>query len=547
MLSSEERVFSVIFPHPPWGPLTYRGAAPPGGVVFVPLKHRVTVGVVWEEEPQVPEREIRPVAGFTGAVLPSWVLTALRRLAARTGHPPGKFLSHALPPGMEDLYHLQIRPRELPLRVPGVRRRLLEALSDRRWRAWKRLRQTTRATARDLLRLLEAGAIEIRERYPLWKEKAHSPPSSSSSLRMLYGLTLGEKRRLLHAWAPERPVMFWVADPSLARFWGHLLHWPVYSSATPPGMRRKLWEEALAGKVSGVVITRAGFLLPLPRPVLVVDEPWMEGFFFRTDLTLEAVLSSLPLPIRVFRSAPALPGEGSWPDVRVARRFPERSPRWKVGSRPHFLWRAVERALERGHNLAFWVGQKGFGFLRCQVCGWRARCPRDNVSLVLFRYPAPRLLCPRCGQESSPPLRCPTCGSEDLSARGKGLEAVAEEVKHRFPEARVITLTARPDNPAALRRLLLLWERGGADVLIGTWAARTAFVHPVTRWFVAWYPEGTLRSRKDEWRLALRLSWLSWMREEGRILLTARKDLPLFHHLARGSLRRYFERVYRET
>ncbi len=546
MSSNSARALSVILPHPPWGPLSYRGAAPRGGVVFVPLQHRVTVGVVWEKASAFPERALRPIAGFTGAVLPAWVLTALRELSTHTGHPPGKFLTHALPPGIEDLYHLHVRPRVLPLQVPGVRRRLLEALSDRRWRSWRRLRRTTRATARDLLRLLEAGVIEIREQHPLWEEPSLPLPPLSPSLRVLYGLTLEEKRRLLQMWASERPVMFWVADPSLARFWAHGLRWPAYTSAIRTSVRRKLWQDALAGRLPGVVITRAGFLLPLPQPVLVVDEPWMEGFFYRTDLTLSAVLSSLPLPIRIFRSGPEPHDKSMWGNLQVARRLPERSPRWKIRTRPHALWKAVERALERGHNLTFWVEHKGFGFLRCEACGWRARCPRDQVSLVLFRHPGPRLLCPRCGQESPPPSRCPSCGGESLTAQGRGLEAVAAELKHHFPEARILTLTARPDNPTAQKRLLYLWERGGADILIGTWAARTAFVHPATRWFVAWYPESALRNRRDEWRLALRLAWLTWMRDEGRILLTTRKDLPLFQHLARGSLRRYFERMYLE-
>jgi len=535
----------VILPHPPWGPFAYTGRVPRGGVVFVPLKHRITVGVVWEEGSPAPGKELKPVAGFTGAVLPQWVLEALENLSARTGYPPGRFLAYALPPGAEDLYRLQVRPRVVPLEIPGVRPRLLQALSDRRWRSWLRLRKTTGATARDLLRLLEAEAIEVRAHYPQWETSPPSPTSSRSP-QVFYGLSLREKRRVLEAWAVRYNVMFWVADPLLAHFWSRFLGWPAYTSHTPVGERRRIWRDALTGRLSGVVITRAGFLLPFPRPVLVVDEPWMEGFFFREPLTLAAVLPALSVPIRIFRSGPDLPEE-TLPGLQVVLRLPEGSPRWKVRTRPRFFWKTVERALERGHNLAFWVERKGSGYLRCEACGWRSRCPQEDALLVFFRYPEPRLLCPRCGWESPLPLRCPSCGNEGLEVQGRGLEAVARILKDRFPRARVFTFAARPDNPAALQRLLQVWERGGADILVGTWAARAAFVHPATRWLVAWYPESTLHRRSDEWQLALRLAWLTWMREEGRVLLTTRKDLPLFQHLERGSLRSYFAKQYRQA
>lgn len=510
--------------------------------MYVSLKHRITVGMVWDASPDPPEGALKSILASTGAVLPPWVFETLRNLSRETGEPPGTFLRFALPPGVEDLHRIQIRPLRVPLSVPGVRRKLLQALGTRRWRSWKRLRTETGATSRDLLRLLEAGAVEIREHFPrLAQTGGVISRASTSSVKVLYGLSLQEKRRLIQESARKRPVMLWAPDPILAELWGNLLRWPVYSSLTPAARRRRIWREALEGRLQGVVVTHAGFLLPLPGPRVVVDEPWMEGFFFKENLTLPTAIRAMATPVALFRSAP-----GGIPDmtpVVVRRRLPRESPAWDVLRSPRPLWERMRKALAKGHNVAVWVERKGYGFLLCEVCGWRARCPKDGASLVVFHHPTLRLVCPRCDAHHPVPVRCPSCGGETLRERGRGLEYVAETFKHMFPEARILTL-AGSSVASSRRRLLYLFEKGGADILVGTWSARAGFVHPATRILVVWYPETFLRSREEEHKLALRLSWLSWMREEGRILLTLREDLPLFRALKEGKLRPYFARTW---
>lgn len=536
--------------HPPWGPFTYQGNAHEGEIVWIPLQQRVTYGVVFRTHPHPPSSQrYRPLLRTTGVLLPSWVLHTIDRLHQITQRPPGYFFRFALPPGPEKGVRIHVRPttHHLPsdLEIPS---RLREALKGRRWRSWKRLHQQTGVRHQDLWNLVEAGWLEVRTVIPHWIQNVPPTPKNpipQGRVGVRYGLSWKEKERWLRETCKDQPVFLWCSDHSLARFWANRLGWPLYTSEQTPRDRFRIWIQVLQGELCGVVGTHAGFLLPFPAPHIVIDEPWMEGFFFQEPLRLLDVISALPVRRTLLLSGVSSPWTQS--SFTLLRRYPERSPRWEVTPLTR-IQSKILRAVEQGRNVAIWVERKGYGYLRCVDCRRRLRCPIDDSVLRISYLPVVKVTCPTCGYTQTPPRVCPSCGGEHLKVIGRGLEYVARMVKNWIPEARILRVHADLWTPRTRHLLHHVWNRGGADVLVGTWAARTAFIQHTTHLFVVWYPETFFFAGRGEQDLAQRFAWLTWMRPSSPagVILTRRYDLALFKALQKGTLRTYFQDLYRD-
>ena len=81
-----------------------------------------------------------------------------------------------------------------------------------------------------------------------------------------------------------------------------------------------------------------------------------------------------------------------------------------------------------------------------------------------------KLACHHCGYERAKPHACPQCGAENaIASSGPGVERIAEEVTHLWPEAR--TAIASSDalhGPRQTQDALERMAAGGIDILIGT-------------------------------------------------------------------------------
>jgi primosomal protein N' (replication factor Y) len=69
-------------------------------------------------------------------------------------------------------------------------------------------------------------------------------------------------------------------------------------------------------------------------------------------------------------------------------------------------------------------------------------CPNCSAWLVEHRFRG-RLICHHCGHSVTRPEQCPSCSAEhSLVACGPGVERLAEEVRHLFPDARLCVLAS---------------------------------------------------------------------------------------------------------
>ena len=113
------------------------------------------------------------------------------------------------------------------------------------------------------------------------------------------------------------------------------------------------------------------------------------------------------------------------------------------------LVNALKENLEKGEQSVLFLNRRGY-----------APLTKRTHSLV----------CHHCGYTTSIPSCCPECGSEDgLTACGPGVERIAEEVKGRFPDARIEILSSDITSSLAdVSEVIRKMEKGEVDILIGT-------------------------------------------------------------------------------
>lgn len=144
----------------------------------------------------------------------------------------------------------------------------------------------------------------------------------------------------------------------------------------------------------------------------------------------------------------------------------------RAGNRSIFsraLERAITETLDRGEQIILFLNRRGSStFVLCRDCGHIMKSPRTDIPLTLHR--GQRMLVDhQSGYREPIPEICPICGSKRIRYFGLGTEGVEEQVRQRWPEARV----TRWDRDTTAGRnthqnLLASFINQEADILIGT-------------------------------------------------------------------------------
>jgi len=130
---------------------------------------------------------------------------------------------------------------------------------------------------------------------------------------------------------------------------------------------------------------------------------------------------------------------------------------------------ALAETLADGGQTLLFLNRRGFSTrIFCFDCGFAERCRHCDISLV-YHASEQKLRCHYCQYEIDPPERCSQCGAPDTALLGLGTERLVEEVRRRFPAARI----ERLDRDTAQRRgeterVLGALAAGAVDVVVGT-------------------------------------------------------------------------------
>jgi len=112
----------------------------------------------------------------------------------------------------------------------------------------------------------------------------------------------------------------------------------------------------------------------------------------------------------------------------------------------------------RGHSPAVW----------CRACGQGMRCGACDVTLT-WHLDRHAVVCHICDFEAQPPRECPGCGQRGLKLLGVGTQKLEEEVRKRFPEAKVLRMDSDSmRRPGSHDRALEQFRSGEAQILLGT-------------------------------------------------------------------------------
>jgi len=304
-------------------------------------------------------------------------------------------------------------------------------------------------------------------------------------------LALGRQALVL---VPEITLTHQLVARLAARFGTRvaLLH-----SQLRPGERIAEWRSLLGGKTRIAVGARSALFAPLDDLGLIVmdeeHEPAYkneEGFRYHArDLAARRAAES-GCPLVLGSATPALEtryaaergelrrlslphriGGRPLPAVEVIDLGVERAllPRGRRLVLSRVLHAAVAEALADGGQVILFLNRRGFSTrIFCFDCGHAERCQHCEISLV-YHAGDHRLRCHYCQYEIAPPETCSKCGAPDTALLGLGTERLEEDVRRRFPTARI----ARLDRDTAAKRgeterVLAALAAGTVDILVGT-------------------------------------------------------------------------------
>lgn len=271
-----------------------------------------------------------------------------------------------------------------------------------------------------------------------------------------------------------------------------------WHSALTPKERIDTWKAIVENRAKVIIGARSALFLPYQNLGLIVIDESHDHSFKQEEVVnyqgrdMAVVRAKLEgFPVILSTATPALETinnveEGKYDIVRLRSRFaaaelpevkiidlkknkPEKGA-WGVSWLAPTLVAALSENLEKHEQSMLFLNRRGYAPLTiCRDCGHRIQCPNCTAWLTEHRS-THKLVCHHCGYTRPMLKECPECHSEEgLTACGPGVERIAEEVKQRFPEARIKILSS--DITASMFEVSAVikeMEEGEVDILIGT-------------------------------------------------------------------------------
>ncbi|MDO5345248.1 MAG: primosomal protein N' [Lachnospiraceae bacterium] len=267
----------------------------------------------------------------------------------------------------------------------------------------------------------------------------------------------------------------------------------VMNSRLSAGERYDQCERARRGELDVMIGPRSALFTPFSRlGIIVIDEEHEPAYQSETmpryharDVALQrgrmegakVVLGSATPSLEAYYGAMT----GQYRLFRLCRRAKEAAlPRVQIvdlrqelraGNRSILsvrLQELIDGRLKAGQQVMLFLNRRGYaGFISCRSCGHVMKCPHCDVSLSLHNNG--RLICHYCGYEQPQVKLCPRCGSGFIRTFKAGTQQIEQEVKSKFPGARVLRMdldTTKGKEGHA--KILAAFANHEADILIGT-------------------------------------------------------------------------------
>lgn len=288
---------------------------------------------------------------------------------------------------------------------------------------------------------------------------------------------------------PEISLTAQVVESVVARFGKTAA---VLHSALTPSQKLSEWNRILKKEARVVVGARSAVFAPVPDLGLIIideehDGSYKSGSTPRYHARQVAMYRCMNLKIPLVMGS-ATPSVESWfmmqknqiqKHVLTKRLSGGAMPEIKAvnlseikqdfGCISPTLREEIDRTLSEKRQTILFLNRRGFThFFRCNSCGFELKCKNCSVSMT-FHKNEKRLRCHYCGWNIEPPQQCPKCSSLDVGYSGFGTEFIENEVKAKFPNAKVVRVdTDNVSHKGELQEKIDAFKKGEFDIMLGT-------------------------------------------------------------------------------
>ncbi|GJQ20086.1 MAG: primosomal protein N' [Bacteroidia bacterium] len=133
------------------------------------------------------------------------------------------------------------------------------------------------------------------------------------------------------------------------------------------------------------------------------------------------------------------------------------------------LEQQIALRLQKNEGVILLQNRRGFSHVvECFECGHVERCKNCEVTLT-YHSIKKHLRCHYCGAVTKAPTTCPSCGGVDLRYHAFGTQQVHEELRQKFPEARILRMDLdTTTKKGSHSKILEQFGSRQADILLGT-------------------------------------------------------------------------------
>jgi primosomal protein N' (replication factor Y) len=271
----------------------------------------------------------------------------------------------------------------------------------------------------------------------------------------------------------------------------------IQHSGLSTGERHDQWHRVRRGEVDVVVGTRSAVFAPLERVGLIVVDEEHDGSYKQDeapryhgrDVAIVrghqqdalVVLGSATPSLESFHNAT----RGRYTLVTLDRRVADRPladvrvvnmrDEWADTGTDVALSRSlldgIASRLTRGEQALILLNRRGVSTaVLCRQCGRTLECPHCSVAMTVHGHGArAHARCHYCDHRDRVPTACPECAAPYLEHLGVGTERIEQDLRERFPDARIgrvdrDTVSTR----GSLTALLGRFSRRELDLLVGT-------------------------------------------------------------------------------
>ncbi|MBR1471465.1 MAG: primosomal protein N' [Lachnospiraceae bacterium] len=289
---------------------------------------------------------------------------------------------------------------------------------------------------------------------------------------------------------PEIALTFQTLMRFYARFGERV---SVLHSRLSDGERYDQYERAKNGELDIIIGPRSALFIPFPQiGIIIIDEEHETSYKsekvpkYHAREVAEYIAARDGAQLVLGSATPSLESyyraeKGTYQLFRLNDRFGgaqlpqvhvvDMRQELKEGNRSFFSRKLTELLTERlyrGEQSMLFINRRGIaGFVSCRSCGYVVKCPHCDVSLTQHKDGS--LRCHYCGHTQKTPKICPECGSKYIAGFKAGTERIEEDLKQRYPSARVLRMDAdTTKNKEDYEHILSAFADGEADILVGT-------------------------------------------------------------------------------